>query len=105
MLYVKMARPWAVAPSNCCSSVASKGIHSVGVRVTSCPRSIRALYKALLEVSASRCKWSFLLILWLQRGFSLNVCIDFHAVGIVKSQGFLYLGGRQIIIFCNFGRG
>src|SRR3972149_2689726 len=104
MLYVIMARPWAVAPSNCPSSLASSGIHTVGVRVTSCPWSGRALCKALLDVSASRCRCNFLLTLWLQRGFGLNESVYFGAMGFVKIQYFLHLCFSQVIVFSDFGR-
>src|SRR5688500_6260757 len=99
-----MARPCAVAPSNCCSSLASGGIQSVGVRVTSCPRASKALCNALLDVSASRCKCNFLFTLWLQRGFGLNECVYFSAVGFVKIQCLLHLRLGQVIIFRDFSR-
>ena len=65
-------------------------------------RSSKALCNALLDVSASRCKCNFLFTLWLQRGFSLNECIYFSAMGVIKIQCLLHLRFGQIVIFRDF---
>lgn len=53
-LYEKIDRPCSLAFCSCSSSLALFVIHSLGVRVTSCPFEIKALKRAFLEASSSR---------------------------------------------------
>src|SRR5919202_4874871 len=99
-----MQRPCAVAPSSCASSVASKGIQSVGVRVTSWPRARSARCSGPLDVSASRCSLG-LGMLCGESLFCQYVRVDLGAVGLVEGQALFDLLHGQAVVCRDLGGG
>src|SRR5574341_2295284 len=94
VLNVTKTRPCAVAPSSCSVSEASRAIHAVGVRVTSCPRATNAVCSAFMDVSASR--WS--------RGGAMR-CHLAHRVGRQRGVDLVLVGGSEGQRRRNLGHG
>src|SRR5215470_10425710 len=97
-LNVNKIRPCAVAPSSCAVSEASRGIHAVGVRVTSWPRAINAMCSAFMDVSASRCSRGGAMCCRLARRVGRQRRVDLALMGGREGQGLLDLGHGQIIL-------
>src|ERR1043166_203757 len=98
VLNVNKTRPCAVAPSSCAVSEASRAIHAVGVRVTSCPRVTSAVCSAFMDVSASRCSRGGAMHCRLARRISRQRGVDLVLVRGSEGQRLLHPGYGQLIL-------
>src|SRR5262245_1344300 len=98
VLNVNKSRPCAVAPSSRSVFEASRGIHAVGVRATSCPRAINARCSAFMDVSASRYSRGGAMRYRLARRVGRQRRVKLAPMGSREGQHLLSLGHGQIIL-------